>query len=180
MFNKPADDHGIVAINNFTDKEGKTSVHYFITQAQDYKMKFEVVSTFQNRKLINPIKKLVQIITEEKTFNLQYQKEDGFKMQPVPGSTLTIDCHICSGTIIQIVPDNLKAWDNSPIGNTSISIMIDCSKNGEISEQQIDSFSKLYNGLMKKYGFFKEYNIFNPGDVKLQEDLMKKIINIMK
>lgn len=80
--------------------------------------------------------------------------------------------------IIQIVPDELKAWDGTAI--TSISIMIDRSKNGEISEQQIDAFSKLYNGLMKKYGFSRKYNVFNPEKVELHEDIINRILNIMK
>ena len=70
MFNKPADDHGIVAINNFTDKEGKTSVHYFITQAQNYKIKAEVTTKLQNKKLIKSIKKVNQIITDDKILDV--------------------------------------------------------------------------------------------------------------
>ena len=181
-----------MALHKFTNMTDSKGVNYFITQVQNYKMKFEITKKLQNCELKNPIKKLTQIITDDKILDVDYmQNPSECNIQVVTqevkvtdcqthssNPTETLDCHINDGMIIQIVPDELKAWDGTAI--TGISIMIDRSKNGQISDQQIVSFSKLYNGLMKKYGFFKGYNVFNPEKVELHEDIINRILNIMK
>ena len=88
--------------------------------------------------------------------------------------------HIDGGKIIQIVPDDKKAWANASTNAKGISVMFDYyGQNNELQAEQIDAFKELYAGLNATYNFTNV--VLNPKAIKVSAssiDALSEILGI--